>query len=133
MVPLLAGALLASALLVLCRRLGPRGARRMLAAGLVIAAVIYLGFAAWAGTARWLALESAGVLLFGVPAWLGLRRTRFWLAAGWALHPVWDLWLHGSPGAAFVPSWYPVLCVGFDLVVALYLLGPTPGASTPPR
>jgi hypothetical protein len=48
--------------------------------------------------------------------------TLAWLAAGWALHPIWDAALHlqGS-GAAHAPEWYVVACISFDLPVAAYI------------
>lgn len=112
------------ALLVLyARRGGPAREAPVFALGLVVAAVIYIGFALANGApVRSLLLESLGVLPFGFLAWLGLRRSQLWLALGWAAHVAWDLGLHAGNGApAFVPSWYPVVCASFDLLVAGYI------------
>jgi hypothetical protein len=50
---------------------------------------------------------------------LGVRGSHWWLVAGWALHPIWDIALHYiGPGAAFAPAPYALACLGFDLVVA---------------
>ena len=55
--------------------------------------------------------------------WLGLRRSPLWLAAGWALHPVWDIALHFfGPGRAFAPETYTIACLSYDLVVAGYIV-----------
>ncbi len=57
----------------------------------------------------------------GLGVW-GLFRSPVWLAAGWALHPVWDLGLHYfGPGHAFAPDAYAVTCLSFDLLVAGYV------------
>jgi hypothetical protein len=70
-----------------------------------------------------LVTESLGVGIYGVFALLGLRYSSGWLAFGWALHLVWDAGFHSLGGAAaFVPMWYAVMCIGFDLVVAASIL-----------
>jgi hypothetical protein len=122
---LIAGAVLALALVRVAGTREPDAARRVYAVGLVVAARVYVAFAAAHGSGgRWLALEGLGVLLYGAAAWVGLRR-RVALALGWAAHVGWDVLLHSAePGAAYTPTWYPWLCVGFDLVVAAAVLAP---------
>jgi hypothetical protein len=104
---------------------------RILAIGLVVAALIYVAFAiGGVASARWLGLESVGVLLFGGVAWLGFRRWPAVLAAGWVAHVLWDVLLHlEGAGAAYTPGWYPWLCLSFDLVVAGTILLRMPRAS----
>ncbi|MGH8630747.1 MAG: DUF6010 family protein, partial [Burkholderiales bacterium] len=94
------------------------------AAGLVVAALLYVGFALAGGAQpRSLLLEFAGAVAFALLAWLGLRRSPLWLALGWGAHVGWDLGLHvGSAAPAFVPAWYPVVCTSFDLLVAAYIV-----------
>ena len=112
------------ALLVIYARSG-RQAReaQVFAFGLVAAALLYVGFALAGGApVRSLLVESLGVVPFGLVAWLGLRRSPLWLALGWAAHVAWDLGLNWGAGApSFVPSWYPVVCTSFDLLVAGYI------------
>jgi hypothetical protein len=76
-----------------------------------------------AGTG-WLLLELLGVAIYGMIGWIGLRGSLWWLAAAWALHPIWDIGLHYfGPGSTFVPPLrYPIPCLSFDLVVAGYLV-----------
>ncbi|HLM58449.1 MAG TPA: DUF6010 family protein [Pyrinomonadaceae bacterium] len=114
---------LASMLFVLAaRRVGPKRELKTYAAGLVLAALIYLGFAAAGGAALdWVALEAGGLALFTAAALPGVRGKARALALGCAAHSAWDLLLHGQAGAAFVPDWYPSVCAGFDLVLALYI------------
>ncbi len=102
---------------------GPRTERLMLAVGLIVTALLYVVFALGGGaSAGWSALEVVGVLPFGVFAWLGLRASSVWLALGWAAHVSWDVGLHIGAGApAFVPTFFPMFCIGFDLLVAGYI------------
>lgn len=79
-----------------------------LAIGLVVTAFIYVGFAV-IGDANpsWIATEIVGVGIYGLLAVLGLRYSKWWLALGWMLHPLWDMWLHFSKsGSVFTPAWY---------------------------
>ena len=109
---------------------GPAREGPVFALGLVVAAMIYVGFGLANGApVRSLVLESLGVLPFGLLAWLGLRRSQLWLALGWATHVAWDLGLNaGARAPAFVPSWYPVVCTSFDLLVAGYILARVRGS-----
>ena len=132
-----AGVALAFVLVRIARRRGPVGARRPYALGLLVAALVYVVFAlAGAATGPWLALELVGVVLFGAAAWVGVRRWPLVLALGWGTHVAWDVLLHiNGAGAAYTPTWYPWLCVSFDLVIAgavgASLWSPTPVASRP--
>lgn len=133
LLPIVLGAVLGGLFVLLARRRIGGGEMELLALGLVIAAFIYIVLALAAGAdRRWLALEAAGLGLFGGLAWLGLRASPWWLALGWVAHVGWDVGLHLDRVQEIVPAWYPLLCVGFDLVVAGFLLGPAP-AGRPPR
>lgn len=91
--------------------------------GMLVAALIYVGFALYEGDGSWILVECFGVVVYGMCALLALKYSMIWLALGWALHPVWDLALHWlGPGAQFVPAWYAIACLSFDLTVALYIV-----------
>src|SRR4030095_13006718 len=63
------------------------------------------------------------VVVFGTMALLGLRGSPYWLGAGWALHPLWDVLLHYiGPGEVFTPWTYAIACVSFDWLVVLYVV-----------
>ena len=126
------GAILGGGLGVLARRQGPRGEARVLAAGLAVAAAVYVAFAL-AGGARGtsLALQAAGLAGFGGVALLGVRHSPWWLAAGWAVHAAWDIGLPSATAPPFVPAWYPPLCVGFDLAVAVWIAARAAALRTP--
>lgn len=91
--------------------------------GLVVVALIYVGFAS-IGNANtsWIATEVAGIGIYGFFAVLGLQYSKWWLILGWIAHPLWDIGLHftGS-GAIFTPTWYSLACVSFDLLVGAYI------------
>ncbi len=119
-IQLLLGAVLAVPFVLYVR--SRRGEDPIYAQGLVVAALIYVGFAVAAGAgAGALVTEIIGVLLFGAVAWLGVRRAALWLAAGWAAHVGWDLLLHPLAGSGYAPAWYVRACVGFDLAVAAWI------------
>ena len=94
--------------------------KRSFAIGLVVAALIYVGFALFNDAPQWLLTELVGVAIYAVFAWLGLKKSGWFLAAGWALHPLWDAGLHNY-STPFVPHWYIGGCIGFDLLVAAYI------------
>lgn len=118
---LLLGCVLGAAFLAFSRAQG-RAEVRVLAIGLVVAALVYVGFALVGAGPDWVVVEAVGVAVYGALAWLGLRRSPLWLSVGWALHPVWDAGLHlAGSGAAFAPEWYALVCITFDLLVAGYV------------
>jgi hypothetical protein len=119
LIALVVGIVLAFAFL-LWTRAQPDAGRRLYAIGLVVTALIYVAFALiGGGSARSLALEAVGVLLYGGAAWLGFRKSAALLALGWAMHVVWDVSLHlQGAGAGYTPDWYPWGCISFDLMVA---------------
>jgi hypothetical protein len=117
--PILTGAVLGLLFALSAYR---RGDLRLFVVGLVVAALIYVGLAIPSGMGEWLALEAAGVLVFGGVSWIGLRRTS-WLGAGWLAHVGWDVGLHLDRAQSIVGPWYPLGCVGFDLIVAGFLFG----------
>lgn len=117
-----AGVALATLVIALAYRLS-RSPVRSLAVLLLIAALIYVGFAISAGAgAAGVLRELVGVALYGALAWAGVRLSAWWLAAGWALHVAWDIGLHLlGPAAGTAPQWYAHLCLSFDLAVAGWL------------
>jgi hypothetical protein len=121
--PILLGAVLGGLFVLAARRCTSTGETRLLAFGLLIAAFIYVVLALPGADWRWLGLEAAGLGVFGLLAWLGVRASLWWLALGWVAHVGWDVGLHLERTQAVVAPWYPLGCVGFDLLVAGYLLG----------
>jgi hypothetical protein len=116
--------LVAGSLFVRYVHVHPARRKFILGLGLVVAALIYVVFALWSNAlSLWLLIELAGVALYGTAGLLGMRGSIWWLAAGWALHPVWDVVLHSlGAGSVFAPQWYVFACVSFDLLVAGYVV-----------
>ena len=102
--------------------------RSVLVIFLVIAAGAYFGFATvgrdLVGSNQvWILIELAQAVVFGAIGLLGLRGSSYWIAAGWALHPFWDVVLHYmGPGHSFTPWTYAIACVSFDWLVAIYIV-----------
>ena len=109
-------------LLYLARKNNKRKEKLILGVGLLIAALIYLGFALVWGNWKWFGIETLGVIGYGVFFYLGKRFHFAWMGVGWFLHPLWDVVLHlNGPGEQIVPAWYALACVSFDVLVGTYI------------
>jgi len=116
------GGIIAIIFVTALRRAPFERVQRFWALALVVAAAIYVGFAVVGGApARWLLIEGGGVVLFAALAFLGFRYSPWVLAGAWIAHTGWDNMLHGA-STAFVPLWYPAVCIGFDLGAAGHLM-----------
>ena len=119
------GCVLAALSLWLIRGYDARTRQKLMSIWLMLAALIYVGFAVRTSNAQWWWTELAGVAVFVPLALLGLKYSPWLLVAGWAGHALWDVGLHSSyragQRAAFVPAWYPAACLGFDLLIASYI------------
>jgi hypothetical protein len=109
--------------LLVTRMLGPHGLaheRWLLAIFLACMPPVYVasGFLSNAsGTA--LLVELLAVPVYGAVAYLGVRRSPWWLVAGIAAHGLlWDAWHMADTGV--VPSWYAMGCLVLDLAIAFY-------------
>lgn len=96
--------------------------RGVLAAFLAGMPVIYLARWWMTGSAHtqpaWLALELGGLLLFGLLAVLGLRRSPWFLVVGIAGHGIaWDV---PHLTSAYIPTWYAIMCMLVDVGLGLY-------------
>ncbi|MFN8442190.1 MAG: DUF6010 family protein [Caldilineaceae bacterium] len=119
---LLLGVVLALLYIWLARRAPLIGEMANYTIGLIVAALIYVGFAVRGGTNEWLWLEILGVVIYGGVALLGLRGSPLLIALGWGAHPLWDAVLHPLQTTDFVPYWYAWACIGFDLMLAGYIV-----------
>lgn len=98
--------------------LAPRRWRLTLASvGLVVAALLYMGFAFVQGYGQ--VLHVVGGAPFVVAAVLA-RRHSFVLGGAWIAHALWDALAltHGGPA----PAWYPYWCGALDVAFGLYLM-----------
>ena len=122
LIDLALGAALALATIRASRRMPPAKERRLYAVVLVGAAAVYLVFALRGGAGAWIGVEAAGVAAYGLVAYLGATRSAWWLAAGWLAHVGWDVALHGAAATPFVPLFYPMFCVSYDVLVAVHII-----------
>ena len=117
------GLVLGSLLILMGRRLSSKKEKDFLALSLLIAALVYIGFALISGSNYWLGIEGIGVLVYGTFAFLGYRYAAIWVGLGWLIHPLWDAVLHlYGAGHVIAPDWYTVACISFDVVVGVYIL-----------
>ena len=98
--------------------------------GLIVAAAVYVIFAALARDARAVNRVLVGLLVFGLLAASGLRWSARLLGFGWLLHVFWDLSFHPIHVSSYAPWSYPLVCLGFDLFVAGYIFANTRPASS---
>jgi hypothetical protein len=117
----LIGIVLAAVFILLARTVARRGEMSVYALGLVVAALIYVGFALANGGAKDLRLEAWGLFSFSVAAFVSWRAWPMGLALAWAAHAAWDVLFHPIGQSSHAPDWYPLVCVGFDLAVAGYI------------
>ena len=117
------GVVLALIAFLLSRFVSDVAGRTALATVLFAAAGAYFGFAFNPATpAMWLLIELLQTVGFGIFGLYGWRGSPYWLALGYALHPVWDVGVHYlGPGSSFAPVSYTMFCLSFDWVAAAYI------------
>lgn len=115
------GALAAAGLLFFYRNLPQKTSIKLWGNALIIAALIYVGFAVFAQNWTWLPYEIAGVGIYGLAVVLSRKFSPIWLGIGWFCHVLWDLLLHPNGYPGYVPDWYLGACLGFDLLIGGYV------------
>ncbi len=122
---LAAGALGAMGTMAALRRASPHSTAVLSAAGLATAAAVYpVARRSRPADAR-AGRELAALAVYGVASVAAARRVprqaTALLAAGWASHAAFDMTHHIDAGTR-LPDWYPALCAGYDVVIAVGLL-----------
>ena len=117
------GILLGLVFVLVVHSVEPMPARQMIALFLALTACVYAGalLAQQVPFAIAVAELAVTAIVFAL-AVVGLRASTTALAAGYALHGVWDLAHHPRAVPTRVASWFPPLCAAFDFVVAIALL-----------
>jgi hypothetical protein len=99
----------------------PRIERLLLASILGVMPLIYVWAAILDGSARDIAIESGGLILFGGVAVVGFLRSTRLLAVAILAHGLcWDAWHHGH--ASYIEAWYPAACLLFDLALGIMVV-----------
>lgn len=124
--PMLAGAALAVATCAFLTFLPRPQALALLALILVAVGWVYVGSALSDGRMRLIVVEVFLALVFLGLAFAGLWYTPWALVVGYVGHGIWG-WFHEHPereqaGAPVRALWYPPACVGYDLLVALFII-----------
>jgi hypothetical protein len=105
---------------------GPRALeteRRVLTVFLIAMPIVYVAqYALTMGrvaTGRaW--VEFGGIPLFGTLAFLGLKRSTWFLVVGIAGHGLaWDAWHYRN--STYIPDWYSTGCLLLDVTIAVYV------------
>ena len=117
---LILGAALAGVVIGAFRRFGAERERRLFSLALFATQLIYLGFALRSAPQS-IGVETAALGAYALLSWTGYRGRIRWVAAGFALHALWDV-VHPIHGPTYVPYGYRIACLSFDPLVAAYLL-----------
>ncbi|BAY87587.1 hypothetical protein NIES267_71110 [Calothrix parasitica NIES-267] len=113
------GITLAGLTVLVAQALPPEIHHKIYAVALILAASIYVGFSFSSQHNTWIFTETIGVIIFSVIAFLGVKFSPWFLAMGWLTHPAWDLFIDNHKLNIFVPHWYPTVCIGYDIMIAL--------------
>jgi hypothetical protein len=120
---LVAGVISAGATLLIPSLLARDTAFGLLAILLGMIASVYLGYALADGRLRTFQVEYVGMVVFAALATIALaRHSAALLAMGYFAHGLWDLLHHRRNVDTRMPWWYVPLCLGYDTVVAIYVL-----------
>ena len=121
--PYLTGIVLAFLTGIGCRLAGFDRDRALYPIVVIVVASYYVLFAAIGGSARTVLVESTVMMVFVSMAVIGFRSSLWVIVAALAAHGVFDF-VHGrlvsNPG---VPAFWPAFCLGFDVLIAVFLAG----------
>ena len=88
---------------------------------LTVIAILYILFAAMAGSTSAILMESVPALLFITTAVVGFKKSLWFVVGGLAIHGVFDFIHHGIISNPGVPAWWPAFCLAYDITAAVYL------------
>ena len=84
---------------------------------------VYLGFALMDGRMGIFRIEYVGLVVFFVLPLVALvNDLPLLLAAGYVGHAAWDVIHHPRAVTTAMPAWYVPLCIGYDVVIGVYVL-----------
>jgi hypothetical protein len=120
---LVVGTVLGGATLIIPSLLSADTAFGLLAILLGMIASVYLGYALADGRLRAFQVEYVGMVAFAALATVSLAQgSAVLLALGYLGHGLWDLVHHRREVEVRMPWWYVPVCLGYDTVVAIYVL-----------
>jgi len=121
MTPFIVGIFLAIAVGLFAHVVGYDRDRSFYAAVLTVVGALYVLFTVVAGGGHELVAELAFFGLFATLAAVGFRSNLWIVAAGLALHGLFDFTRHWFLAERGIPLWWPAFCGSYDLVAALGL------------
>jgi hypothetical protein len=119
-IPLLVGSASAAAVGLFAHAIGYDSDRAFYPTVLTVVGVLYVLFSVMAG-GKGLLPEVGFSALFAALAALGFRSSLWIVAAGLALHGLFDFLRYSFLQAPGAPSWWPEFCGSYDVVAALGL------------
>jgi hypothetical protein len=120
MMALIIGSLAAAGVAAFAHAVGYDRDRAFYATVLTVVGMLYVLFAVMAG-GQGLLPEVGFFAVFAALAAVGFRWSMWIVAAGLALHGVFDLFRYSVLVAPGAPSWWPAFCGSYDVVAALGL------------
>lgn len=120
MIPIIVG--ISLGLLVILSIALFKGSDKQIIYGLILSGIgfLYVGYT-WSDTTA-LIITAAQAVFFLFIAWYGIKKSQYFLAAGYFLHGIWDLVYHLFPGASLIPPHYDLFCLSIDFTIGAYLL-----------
>ena len=104
---------------IFARLVGLDRDRAFYATVLIVVGSYYILFAAIVGTG--IGEEVVGFLFFAAAATFGFRNSMWIVAAGLAVHGIFDFVRQDLLPAPGAPAWWPAFCGGFDVAAAVVL------------
>lgn len=89
--------------------------------GLILACIgfLYIGYT-WMDVTAFI-VSCIQALFFLSLAYLGIKKSSYFLIIGYFLHGVWDLIYGRLSYASLIPPHYDFFCMMYDVVIAIYL------------
>jgi hypothetical protein len=90
--------------------------------GLILSAIgfLYIGFT-WTDL-RSLVINCLQAIFFLLLAYYGIKKSLYYLIAGYFLHGIWDLLYNLFPNSNLIPPHYDLFCLSIDFTIGFYLL-----------
>jgi len=100
----------------------------ILAGSLLPLGIWYLAFGVAAGVSfSALVPQAVGGAVFAYLGWLGIKRSLFFAGLGWLIHGTWDFASPQFSDVSYMPGWTAPACLGFDILLGIYLLSRAQG------
>jgi hypothetical protein len=89
---------------------------------LALTSCVYGGAILTPLASKYTVVELPFVMVVFIAAVLGLLFHPLWLAAGYAVHGVWDGMHHFMKVQTPIVKWFPPMCAVFDISISLFII-----------